>query len=166
MLCNDYLAIFPQVANPGLSDKMIAHKPNMFLKQNKTSATPILRILTTEWYLEALSAIVKPYYMYISLPCKQIMMIWQLHETKSWTRRFLRDHLRTPFDANHISHLVATSITRWGLKISRSFGRTLWGAPNKQFWVLQTISCYYRRMLWKNIILTVLFWQFKNHQTI
>lgn len=105
MLCNDYLAIFPQVANPGLSDKMIAHKPNMFLKQNKTSATPILRILTTEsWYLEALSAIVKPYYMYISFPCKQIMMIWQLHETKSWTRRFLRDHLRTPFDANHISH--------------------------------------------------------------
>lgn len=77
MLCNDYLAIFPQVANPGSSDKMIAHKPNMFLKQNKTSATPILRILTTEWYLEALSAIVKPYYMYmyISLPCKQIMMI-------------------------------------------------------------------------------------------
>lgn len=83
MLCNDYLAIFPQVANPGLSDKMIAHKPNMFLKQKKkTSATPILRILTTEWYLEALSATVKPYYMYmyISLPCKQIMMIWQLHE--------------------------------------------------------------------------------------
>lgn len=77
MLCNDYLAIFPQVANPGLSDKMIAHKPNMFLKhKKKTSATPILRILTTEsWYLEALSAIVKPYYMYISLPCKQIMMI-------------------------------------------------------------------------------------------
>lgn len=35
MLCNDYLAIFPQVANPGLSDKMIAHKPNMFLKQKK-----------------------------------------------------------------------------------------------------------------------------------
>lgn len=106
MLCNDYLAIFPQVANPGSSDKMIAHKPNMFLKQTKkTSASPILRILTTEsWYLEALSAIVKPYYMYISLPCKQIMMIWQLHETKSWTLRFLRDHLRTPFDANHISH--------------------------------------------------------------
>lgn len=76
MLCNDYLAIFPQVANPGSSDKMIAHKPNMFLKQKKkTSASPILRILTTEWYLEALSAIVKPYYMYISLPCKQTMMI-------------------------------------------------------------------------------------------
>lgn len=71
------LQFFSQVANPGLSDKMIAHKPNMFLKQNKTSATPILRILTTEWYLEALSATVKPYYMYmyISLPCKQIMMI-------------------------------------------------------------------------------------------
>lgn len=71
MLCNDYLAIFPQVANPGLSDKMIAHKPNMFLKQNKTSATPILRILTTEWYLEALSA--------TTCTC-----IFPYHASKSW----------------------------------------------------------------------------------
>lgn len=77
MLCNDYLAIFPQVANPGSSDKMIAHKPNMFLKQKKkTSASPILRILTTEWYLEALSAIVKPYYMYTC--------IFPYHASKSW----------------------------------------------------------------------------------
>lgn len=42
MLCNDYLAIFPQVANPGLSDKMIAHKPNMFLKQKKDLRYPHL----------------------------------------------------------------------------------------------------------------------------
>lgn len=40
MLCNDYLAIFPQVANPGLSDKMIAHKPNMFLKKKKRPPLP------------------------------------------------------------------------------------------------------------------------------
>lgn len=55
------LHFFFQVANPGLSDKTIAHKPTMFLKQKKTSAYTILRISSTEWFLEALGAIVKPW---------------------------------------------------------------------------------------------------------
>lgn len=55
------LLFFFQVANPGLSDKTIAHKPIMFLKQKKTSATTILGISSTEWILEALGAIVKPW---------------------------------------------------------------------------------------------------------